>query len=647
MALLVDVNFPDQQGHSGALEVHRAAFSDRIGDLFELALTAFSQSADIDPKSLLGERVEVLFKDEPILPAVRGMVRSARRHTAETTGVTRYDLVVVPFEWLLGRARRTRIFQALSAPDVVAKILAEHGIPAADGRLGQHAAREYCVQHEETDRDFVSRLLADDGTASFHDHGAGAWVLADDTTTGAVTVSDSISFNPGNLTPGGPAVLAWTEMADVETAAVRRRDYDYTKPKLALDAREAASGAAAREASLEDYDYEVGSFADEAGGKSLVKRRLEAHRAGSRRMQLVTNFAAACGMRLSIQGLDTQSDWVVLTSSFVLESAAGGKLEKRYEYVALPADVPYRPPPRPKPRIPGTQTAFVVGDTPEGTVDVDSLGRVKVEFRWDTRDLGKGNPTRRVRVAQAWAGPGYGFVTLPRIGDEVLVAYSEGDPDQPVVIGRVHNAVSATPLSLPEPDKTKAVWKSQSFNAGGPADGFNMISMNDAAGEEAIEIKAQLDYRADIGRDMSTLVRNNRATLVKGNDQTEIDGSQSCVVKGGSSSVTAGSVFLQGGTVTIDSKGTMKLHSADDMTLTSDADRTDSTATNHFVKASSLYISVSDVVQVNCSHFHVFAGGDIRLICGGSSIVLSPGGIKITASGNVDINGGLVRLNCT
>jgi type VI secretion system secreted protein VgrG len=649
MALLADLSFPNQQGSSGLFEVHKASFTDRMSDLFELVIVAFSQSSDIDPKSLLGERADVVFKEEPVLLAVHGIVRSAQRHTPEATGVTRYEITIVPPEWLLGRARHTRIFQALSAPDIVARVLEEHGAPLASpgSNLGAHPVREYTVQHEETDRDFVFRLLADDGTATFHDHSTGAFVLADDTTTGALTVSETITWNAANVTPTGAAVLRWIEVADVETAQVARRDYDYTKPNFLLQASDSAPGPRPSvEASLEDYDYEVGAFTDDAGGSALAKRRREAHRASARRLHLTTNFAAAAGMRLSIQGLD-DTDWVVLSSRFVLESSDTGTVDKRYEYVALPADVPFRPTPRSKPRIPGTQVAFVVGDTPAGTVDTDALGRVKVEFRWDRRDLGKGNPTRWVRVAQAWAGPGYGLVTLPRVGDEVLVAYSEGDPDQPLVIGRVHNAVSVTPLPSPESDKTKSIWKSQSFNQGGPVDGFNMIMMNDAAGEEAIEIKAQLDYRADIGRDMSTLVRRNRATLIKGNDQLEVDGNTSSVTKGNSGIVTGGAARIQGGTVDIGSVGTMKLHSGGDMTLLSDADRTDETSSNHFIKAGSVYASVSDVFQINGSHVHVFATSDIRLICGGSSIILTPGGIKITASGDVEINGGLVKLNCT
>ena len=647
MALRVDLSFPNQSTASGQFEVHKVTFADRLSDLFELTVVAFSQTSDLDPRTLLGERADVVFREETVLPAVHGIVRSAQRHTPESSGVTRYTITIVPPEWLLGRARRTRIFQALSAPDIVAKVLAEHNLPAPAKPTGAHAVREYTVQHEETDRDFVFRLLADDGTAALHDHSSGGWVLTDDTTTGALTVSESIEWNASNVTPGGAAVLKWTEAADVETAHVARRDFDYSNPRYTLQSKADAQGQLAPvEATLEDYDYEVGAFADDSAGSALAKRRVEAHRATARRLHFEANFAAASGMRLSIKGLDT-TDWVVQAARFVLESNDSGEVDRKCEYVAIPADVPYRPAPRPKPRIPGTQVAFVVGDTPAGTVDTDALGRVKVEFRWDRRDLGKGNPTRWVRVAQAWAGLGHGFMTYPRVGDEVIISYSEGDPDQPLVIGRVHDAVNVPPLASPETDKTKAVWKSQSWNQGGPAEGYNMILMNDAAGEEALEIRAQLDYREEIGRDMSSLVGRNRAALVIGNDQLEVDGNSQTLVKGGSTMVTGGDARIQGGTVTISSMGTMDLHSAGNMTLTSDADRTDSTKGNHFIKASSVYANITDVFQINCTHFHVFAKGSILLTCAGSSIEIGSGGITISApKGVVDVNGGLVKLNC-
>lgn len=647
MALKVDLDFPDAAGLGALFETHRIEFFDGLSELFELHLVAFSPSGDIEPRTLIGQPITVHLRDEALLPAVSGIVRQARRHSLEATGTTQYELTVVPPEWLLTRARQTCIYQARSSPEIVAAVLERHGrrrSPPAG--LPAVPRREYCVQYDEPDHDFVFRVLAEDGIAALFDHQASRWILTDDTRSGALPAEEPIAHNPSNLTPGGPAVLRWTELWDVETSAITRRDYDFQKPRFTLQARAAVPAPATNEASLEDYAYDVGAFATDTEGAALVSRRLEAARATARRLRLVTNFAVGAGARLTITGPDIAGEWLVVASRSALESSAEGGGGRQHEVTVIPADIPFRPRPWQKPRIHGTQTAFVVGDTPPGTVDADELGRVKVELRWDRRDLGRGNPTRWVRVAQAWAGPGYGLVTLPRVGDEVLLSFSEGDPDQPLVIGRVHNAVNVPPLALPQPDGTKAIWKSQSFGPSGPVDGFNMICMTDRAGEELLEITAQLDEAERVGRDSTSIVGRHRATWIKGDDQIEIDGKQSITVHGSSQTAVKGTASSQGGAVDLSSRTTMKLYAKGNLTLITDSDRTDQTKSNHFVKAGSVYTDAGDVVQVNAEHFHVFARSSIKLVCGGSAIEIEPGGIRIVSSGPVSVNGGVVKLNC-
>lgn len=648
MALRADLHFPDAEHLANLFEVHRFEMLDVLSGLFEVSVTAFSVQPDVEPKTLIGLTVEARLHNQPLLPKIKGIVRSARRYTVETTGTTEYSLTVVPREWLLTRARQSWIYQQKTGVDIVREVLSRHG-PAMPQPIGAPPSRirEYCVQYEETDFEMISRVLADDGITTLFDHrNGGAWVMTSDTAAGSTLIDDAIPWNPSNLTPDGPAVLRWEELADIETTRVARRDYDFTKPGFTLEAQRTSGTVAAAEATLEDYSYAVGAFDTDAGGQALVTTLLEAARATARTLRLRTNFAIGAGARIPIRGPDIRGDWVVVRSHTRLDQTGGDATVASHELVVTAADVPYRPRLLPKPRIHGVQTAFVVGDSPIGTVDADKYGRVKVEFRWDRRDLGKGNPTRLVRVAQAWAGAGYGLVTLPRVGDEVLVAYSEGDLDLPLVIGRVHNAVSATPLSLPVEDATKSIWKSQSFGPEGPVEGFNMILMDDTAGEEQMALHAQLDYAERIERDMSSSVGRNRTTHIEGDDSTNVQGSQTLVVQGTSDSRTKGGVSMYGGTIQIQSGGTMKLHAKGNMTLSTDADRTDQSGSNHFIDAASLYISVKDVVQINAAHFHVFARGDIRLVCGGSSIIVSPGGIKIASSGDVEVNGALIKLNC-
>lgn len=646
MALRVDLHFPETPALDTAFEVHRAELADALSELFRLDLVAFSPQPDIDPRELLGQPVEVRLRDEPLLPQVTGIVSAARRHTAETTGTTEYRIAVVPPQWLLTRARQTCIYQDASAPEIARQVLSRHGprmpVPA-DLPAGRR--REYCVQYGETDLDFVFRVLAEDGIATLFDHRrGGAWLFTDDTAGGAVHVEDPIVFNPANLTPGGPAVLRWAEIGEIETARVTRRDYDFTKPGFVLQSSAAERSLAPAEASLEDYAYATGAFSAGGQGDGLVASRIEATRALVRRLALRTNFAAGAGARLHVTGPDVEGDWVVVRSHTYLESGADGRTQRTHELVVIPAETPFRPRPWNKPRAFGVQTAFVVGDTPAGTVDTDEHGRVKVEFRWDRRDLGKGNPTRWVRVAQAWAGPGYGFVTLPRVGDEVLVAYSEGDPDMPIVVGRVHNAVSATPLLLPEADRTKAIWKSQSFGPGGPVEGHNMVMMDDAAGAEVLEIRAQKDFRSNTLRHSSAKVGVNQDLVVGGNQSVEVQGHQSVKVKN-NASLKAERILIQADTQLSEVAHDIALAATNSLQLSAGGERLDVSGTKHHFESPAIFLHGKDGVQVVTDKFHVHAGTEIVLQAGGSTIKLSGAGIEIQSGSMVKINGSFVTIN--
>jgi type VI secretion system secreted protein VgrG len=323
-----------------------------------------------------------------------------------------------------------------------------------------------------------------------------------------------------------------------------------------------------------------------------------------------------------------------------------------------PGQVSFRPERlTPSPRVYGSQTAVVTAEPGQSheinTGGEADLGCVRLRFAWD-QDLGRHaeEPTSCwVRVSQMFAGGrGHGALLHPRVGDEVIVDFLEGDPDRPIITGRVYNGRNLAPDNATESPTTSYI-KSMST----PYDGnYNMIAFDDQQGEEKFIVQAARDYLGTtkhdhgerVGRDATTTVGRNRAVQVDGDDHTQIEGSENAVVRGSSSRRVSSGASLSVGSVTMTSASTMKLHSRGNMSLTSDSDRTDKTAANHFVEAGSLYVRAKDVVQINAPHFHVFAGGDIRMVCGGSSIVLSPGGIKITSSGDVEVNGGLVKINC-
>jgi type VI secretion system secreted protein VgrG len=305
----------------------------------------------------------------------------------------------------------------------------------------------------------------------------------------------------------------------------------------------------------------------------------------------------------------------------------------RHVLECMERDSAFRAARLPKPRIHGTQTAMVVGAAGE-EIDVDSFGRVQVEFRWDRRDLHTGSLSRRVRVAQGWAGAGYGFVMLPRVNEEVVIAYEDGDPDHPLVVGRVHNGAVKTPLNLPE-QKTRSTWRSRSSPGGA---GFNEIMMEDAAGSEMLSFHGHRDSGFFTGRNASTFVGQSQSVSVGAGQSLNVGGDQLTKVAGFAD-------FSVGGVLAVEADGVVA-------TIANDV-RTNSA--NNLIHATALHEVTAGTVQlVGEKEVWMYCGaamialepGGITLKVGGSSIHLTDGSIAITSSGPVSVNGAVVKLNC-
>lgn len=506
-----------------------------LSQLFECRLLLRSTDHAIDTESLLGEHVQLGLPEQPFLPVVHGIVRSVHQLSAEPTGVSRYELSIVPPLWLTTQRRDHRIFQHLTVPEIVASVMAGYGgiLSSPVVRTGPRAAREYTVQYGETDHDFVFRLLADDGITSFFDHEVGgAFTLIDDTTRLEASVSDAIPFAPqAHLLPSGPFVSAVSIHTAATTGGVSLRAYDFRRPQLPHEASTTAGERRlANEHVLETYEFAVDERLSEQAGAARAVQRLEEARAGRRRITCTTSFALGAGARFSLFNhprSDCDGSLFVVRATTTWDGRPA-EPTATHTLECMDADTPFRPARRDKPRVHGTQTAFVVGAAGQ-EIDVDPFGRVEVEFRWDRRDRHAGGICRRVRVSQGWAGAGFGMMLLPRVGEEVIVTYLDGDPDEPLIVGRVHNALAVTPLNLPA-EKTQSVWRSRSSPGG---QGFNEIRMEDAAGAEVLSTRAERDQREVVGHDRSVDVGNDDFTLVQNTHTVAVqhaDGGQTASV---------------------------------------------------------------------------------------------------------------------
>ncbi|MFO0587771.1 MAG: type VI secretion system tip protein TssI/VgrG [Polyangiaceae bacterium] len=640
-------------------EVWEVTFSDRLNQPFELVVRGASRHPDIDLRALLGHRITVSLPDERLLPTVNGIVNKAIRGTPEPSGVTVYELWIAPPEWVLTKRKNSRIFQKQNATAILAAVLREHAVTShATVFTRALAEREYCVQYDETDSDFLHRLLAEEGIAAYFDHGNdGRFTMVDDTTIQKPAEASDlfVRVNSANMTPGGLAILSFRTEHRLATVAVARRDYDYGRPDLRLERAESPfEKASPSESNLEVYEYEPDRLLRSNDGGREVERDLEAMRAEAVAVEMETSFVAGAGGSLHVVGEELAGDWLVVAVSAELKSARSsgdGEDHRRIRLRAIPLGTPFRPEPRKRPLIFGAQSARVVGASAPGTVDVDDLGRICLELRWDRRDLwsrgeaGKENPTRRVRVAQAWAGPGYGIVTVPRIGDEVLVAYEDGNPDRPVVVGRMHNAVSRTPLAGGEDYKHLSIWKSQSFGPNGPQEGFNLIYMDDTAGAEALVLRAQ--------RDMVTEVLKDSRTQINGNEDVQVTGGQSIGTGGGQSTSVGGTATLNAQDILATAQGVysatgkyVSVVSGGGLVLTAVGERTDVSYEKHHFESPAMFFHAANGVQVLTAKCHIQTESELVLQCKGSIIRITPGAINITSPGPVEINGTPIKLNC-
>ncbi len=519
----------------------------------ELLLTI--EDPHFDGELLLGKDLVFTFDRAGIgLRRLAGIIREVREGAQgadsqrEREG-SRLRVVVVPALFMLSLRKDTRIFQDMSVTEILEAVLNEalgpYGREIELATTATYPTREYCVQYGETDLAFVQRLMEEEGIWYYFDHeGDTEKLILVDTNESAVDLEAPagglVEYIPSDLLVRGsePVNLVQRRLRTTTTSVVLG-EWDWTRATMPFSYEERGADEAGRDResyehgwgrSLTLYDYAGTSYGAEDGERQKVLRR-EAHVRDTITIEgvgRVTGFAP--GKKFELSGHPTIGmDGVYLVHRVIHQNTPVGSLagpsgggdadnyHNRFE--CIPIDTPFRPARQtPKPRVPGIQTAVVTGPAGE-EIHVDEHGRIKVQFHWDRDGQNDENSSCWIRVEQAWAGAGWGFWYVPRIGMEVVVHFVDGDPDRPLVTGCVYNASNPTPYALPD-EKTKSTIKSNSSLGGG---GFNEFRFEDKAGSEEIYTHAQKDYNEVVEHDHNTLVHHDQ-TITVDNDQTQIVG---------------------------------------------------------------------------------------------------------------------------
>jgi len=441
-------------------------YSDHISSPFQLIAHLRSAQKQIDPTELPGKSVTVtIMQPDGSERYVNGIVSSFHKLSSDMDMIS-YRAEIVPWFSLLKLSSDCRIFQKMTVPDILKQVFSEQGFSDYEINLtDSYPERGICTQYLETHFSFASRLMEEEGIAYHFSHQDGKHTLVLTDRTSAFSEAsgyEELPFLPQDQSHDlVERVESWNTLANIQTASVSLNDYDYTRPRTDLTSSNKVATSAPATAG-ETYHSPGGYFTDE-DGEHYARIRAE-ELAGHR----VTFTGEACcvglgaGNRFSIKGSPGGSDdkEFLITASILKLTAAEfrtsgplpSSVERNCQLEARLADQPFRPAPTtPKPKIAGVQTAVVTG--PDGydakIPYCTSIGSLKVQFRWDRHGKDDEQSSGWIRVAQVLAGNQYGAVFLPRIGNEVVVSFEEGDPDRPLIVGSVYNSVNTPSLVLP------------------------------------------------------------------------------------------------------------------------------------------------------------------------------------------------------
>lgn len=622
------------------LLIKSMSLQEQLGRLFQIELDLRSEDRTIKFNDIVGTNATVRLK----LPG--GQVRYFNGYVSRFVQMQYqgrfavYHATLVPWLWFLTRTSDCRIFQNKKVPDVIQEIFRVNHFSDYKLKLhGDYALWEYCVQYRETDFNFLSRLMEQEGIYYFFEHqdGKHVLVLADAAAAHEPYPDyDQLTYRPPTTKQeeNTETVTDWVIQMEVQPGIYATTDYNPTTPKASL----LSNASISREhehSNYEIFDY-PGEFEKRDDGEDYAKLRIQELQAQHQTLQAqATVRGVATGCRFTLKGhprTDQNRGYLIIGDSIQIsagEYETGNSTQDEFyacSFTAIPANEQFRSSRMtPKPIIQGPQTAIVTGPAGE-EIHTDDQARVKVQFHWDRYGKKDQNSSCWIRVSQPWAGKGWGGMSTPRIGQEVIVEFLEGDPDRPIITGRVYNADQAPPYA--GGNGVVSGLKSQTHKG----QGFNEISMDDTAGKEKLAVIAQYDHSTNVGHDQSNAIGNNRTTTVSVDDSESI-GSKQKITVGSDQTLTVGG--KQQVSVGASQKNTVGASQTESI---GGSRTTNITSSDSMTVGGSQTISVSGALSITSS-------ASIELSVGGSSVKIGPASIDITSSGPINVKGAVVKVN--
>lgn len=622
------------------LGVRSVVVQEYIGRPFQILADLRSEDGKIKFDDIVGNnatiRLEIGQKETRYF---NGFV-SRFQQVANKGGFAQYRATLVPWLWFLTRTSDCRIFQQKTVPDIIEAVFKGHGFNDYKISLsGSYETWEYCVQYRETDFNFVSRLMEEEGIYYFfeHENGKHTLVLADAISAHKPFAGyEEVIFH--ELEKGGEGrevVTDWVVEQEVQPVAYALNDFDFEKPKSSL--RTIANVTRQHGASsFEIYDY-PGDYITTAEGDRMSQARLDelqSQHETLRGQASARGLAAGHTFKLKSHHREDQNREYLITGTSLHadagEYASGGAAEGEFftcNFTAIDKEQQFRAARvTPRPIVQGPQTAMVVGPSGE-EIHVDKYGRVKVQFHWDRYGKADENSSCWIRVAQGIAGKTWGAIYTPRMGQEVIVEFLEGDPDRPIITGRVYNAEAMPPYPLPD-NATISTLKSNSSKGG---NGFNEIRFEDKKGEEQIFIHGEKNQDIRIKNDSFEWIGNDQHLIVKHDKVDHIENNRSEIVDADHKEKIGKDRHLK--VVGKEAKDV-----GDSLSLTVKADVIEVFKANHSEATTcDYYLKADNVVIEGMTNVTIKVGGSSIAIAADGIALKTDGTIKIEASATMDL----------
>lgn len=630
---------------------------------FVLDVDVASDEFDREAKNLLEKNATLTIWQGPkALRYVKGVVASFGMKENNRWQML-YRFRIQPPLWRSTLRQNFRIFQQQDIRTISATLLDENGVTDWTSSFNtDHPPREFCVQYGESDLAFLSRLWAEEGIFFYDklapDSPDQKLNLCDDV-AGLSPLKEAITFNPNTTTEvADECISTFHYEANVRPSSVMSKDYTFKTPGWEGKFNQQGENLNSQFTQYEIYDY-PGRFKDEQHGQDFTRYQMDGLRNNAERASGSSNSPKLWpGTRFTLKSHPQKTlnrEWQVVSSTLVGQQPQALKGNQGYgtilhnRFIAIPADRTWRPQPSSKPRVDGPQSAIVTGPTGE-EIFCDNHGRVRVKFHWDrNRPKSSEDTSCWVRVSQAWAGSGFGNLAIPRIGQEVIVDFLNGDPDQPIIMGRTYHQDNRSPGDLPG-TKTQMTIRSKTYKG----EGFNELRFDDATDKEQVYIHAQKNMDTEVLNDRSTTVNHDHNETVK-NNQT--------VTVGVGQTVNVGSK-KEGGhdqKVTVANDQTITVQNNQKLEVTKDREKNvGGNQTTKVTGKDTETVTEDQNVTVKKSYkldvaddTKIISGKSIELICGPCSIKMEQSGtvtitglkFNFTANGPVEIKGEDVDIN--